>query len=402
MITITDKSQCCGCWACENICPKHCIRMEEDNEGFRYPKVDTEKCIECGLCEKVCPLKQPKQDDTVPESFVVQNKDAQILRNSTSGGFYSAIAGYVIEKGGVVFGASFNENMTLRHTYSETLEGCTQFRGSKYVQSLIGDSYTQAKKFLDAGRLVVFSGTPCQIAGLYGFLRNRKYENLITVDLVCHGTPSPRLLDRYLTHYATLADSPVTDYRSRDKHYGYNYSTATITFADKTKQYHRGKEADMMLRLYFSNICSRPSCYQCHFKTLHRMSDITIFDCWDAHSVSSKFSSKGATNVFIHTAHGENVFRQIKDDFVWSPSDIVPIIKRDGIMIKHCVPVNPRRSEFFVDLNTLPIEDVERKYLPLSPVGRLLAAVKPMLYRLGVFTLYIKIKRLIKRNKVAE
>ena len=393
MVTITDKSQCCGCWACENICPKHCIRMEEDSEGFRYPVVDTDKCIDCGLCEKVCPIKQSRQDDTAPESFVVQNKNVQILRTSTSGGFYSAIANYVIERKGVVFGASFDGDMTLRHTYSETLEGCSQFRGSKYVQSLIGDCYTQAKKFLDAGRLVVFSGTPCQIAGLYGFLRNRKYENLITVDLVCRGTPSPRLLAKYLAYHSSVAGSKVIDYRSRDKHYGYDYSTATITFADKAKQYHKGMEADMMLRLYFKNICSRPSCYACHFKTLHRLSDITIFDCWDAPSVSSKFSRKGATNVFIHTEKGKNIFEQLKDYFIWSPSDITPVIKRDGIMIKNCVPMNPKRDEFFRDLNDWPMMEIEKKYLPTPMYKRILVSFKPFLYKVGVFAMYMYIKR---------
>ena len=393
MITITDKSQCCGCWACENVCPKSCIRMEEDNEGFRYPKVNTEKCIECGLCEKVCPIKQPRQNDTVPESFVVQNKNAQILRNSTSGGFYSAIANYVIEKGGVVFGAAFDENMTLRHTYSETLEGCTRFRGSKYVQSLIGDSYTQAKKFLDAGRLVVFSGTPCQVAGLYGYLRNRKYENLITVDLVCRGTPSPRLLRKYLEYHAALTKSKVMDYRSRDKYYGYDFSTATITFADASKQYHKGMEGDMMLRFYFKNICSRPSCYECHFKTLHRISDFTIFDCWNAPSVSKKFNNKGATNVFIHTEKGKAVFEQLKSNFIWASSNIVPIIKRDGVMIKHCVPMNPKRDNFFRDLNDWPMIEIEKKYLDCSLPKRIIASIKPLLYKLGVFQLYIKWKR---------
>ena len=393
MITITDKSQCCGCWACENVCPKSCIRMEEDNEGFRYPKVNTEKCIECGLCEKVCPIKQPRQNDTVPESFVVQNKNAQILRNSTSGGFYSAIANYVIEKGGVVFGAAFDENMTLRHTYSETLEGCTRFRGSKYVQSLIGDSYTQAKKFLDAGRLVVFSGTPCQVAGLYGYLRNRKYENLITVDLVCHGTPSPRLLRKYLAYHATLAKSKVVDYRSRDKYYGYDFSTATITFADASKQYHKGKESDLMLGLYFKDLISRPSCYQCHFKTLHRISDITIFDCWDASSVSKKFSNKGATNVFIHTEKGKAVFEQLKSDFIWAPSNIVPIIKRDGVMIKHCVPMNTKRDDFFRDLKNCSIIEIEKKYLPKSNLKNLSAHFKPFLYKAGIFSIYLSLKR---------
>lgn len=393
MINITDKSQCCGCWACYNACPKHCITMLEDCEGFRYPKVNADICIDCGLCERVCPIKQPRQGDTVPNSYVVQNKDTRVLRDSTSGGFFTAIAKWIINQGGVVFGAAFDKDMTLRHTYSETIEGCVPFRGSKYVQSLIGDSYAEAKRFLDDGRIVVFSGTPCQIAGLYGYLGNRKYEKLTTVDLVCHGTPSPRLLARYLAHHAAHAGSKVIDYRSRDKHYGYDYSTATITFADNTKHYHKGKEADMMLRFYFSNICSRPSCYNCHFKTLHRLSDITIFDCWDAPSVSPKFSSKGATNVFIHTAHGMDVFGQINGDFVWAQSDIKSIIMRDGVMIRHCVPMNRLRTEFFHDLNTLPINVLERKYLRLSLIQKFMAAIKPVLYRLGVFTVYMKLKK---------
>ena len=397
-MTITDKSQCCGCWACYNVCPKHCITMEEDDEGFRYPKINADICIDCGLCERACPIKQPVQDDTMPESYVVQNKDAKVLRDSTSGGFFTAIAKWAVMQKGVVFGAAFGEDMVLRHSYSETLEDCARYRGSKYVQSLIGDCYAQAKRFLDEGRIVVFSGTPCQIAGLYGYLRNRKYEKLTTVDLVCHGTPSPRLLARYLARHVALADSQVTDYRSRDKHYGYDYSTATITFADPSKHYHKGKEADMMLRLYFKNICSRPSCYHCHFKTLHRLSDITIFDCWDAPSVSSKFSRRGATNVFLHTAHGKDVFGQIKECFVWSPSDIGQIIKRDGIMIKNRVPVNPKRAEFFRDLNTLPIEDVEHKYLQSSPVKKLIADSKPWFYKMGLFAFYMKMKNILKKD----
>lgn len=223
MIDIKDKSQCCGCWACYNACPKHCIEMIEDEEGFRYPHVDKDKCIDCGLCEKVCPLQKPKMDDTLPESFVIQQKNADVLRTSTSGGFFTAISKWAIEHGGVVFGAAFGEDMELRHSYAETLDGCKKFRGSKYVQSLIGDCYSQAKNFLAQGRVVVFSGTPCQISGLYHFLRGRKYDNLVMVDLVCRGTPSPLLLRKYLLYHSSLADSKVVNYRSRDKYYGYNY-----------------------------------------------------------------------------------------------------------------------------------------------------------------------------------
>ena len=369
--------------------------MIEDEEGFRYPHVDKDKCIDCGLCEKVCPLQKPKMDDTLPESFVVQQKDSDVLRTSTSGGFFTAISKWAIEQGGVVFGAAFGEDMELRHTYAETLEDCKKFRGSKYVQSLIGDCYSKVKDFLAQGRVVVFSGTPCQISGLYNFLRGRKYDSLVTVDLVCRGTPSPLLLRKYLAYHSSLVGSKVVDYRSRDKYYGYNYSTASIWFNDKTKEYHKGMEMDMMLRLYFKNICSRPSCYQCHFKTINRVSDITIFDCWDAPSVSSDFSSKGATNVFVHTSFGHKIFDLIKENFVWHKSEINSIIKRDGVMIKNVVPENPRRREFFDDLNSKPLQDVENKYLDTSLKRQIVARIKPFLFSIGVFSLYMKLKRML-------
>ena len=399
MIDIKDKSQCCGCWACYNACPKHCIEMIEDEEGFRYPHVDTDKCIDCGLCEKVCPLLKPQMDDTLPESFVVQQKDAEVLRRSTSGGFFTAISKWAIDQGGVVFGAAFGEDMELRHSYAETLEDCKKFRGSKYVQSLIGDCYSLAKKILAQGRVVVFSGTPCQISGLYHFLRGRKYEGLVTVDLVCHGTPSPLLLRKYLSYHASLFGSKPVDYRSRDKYYGYNYSTASIWFDDKSKEYHKGKDSDMMLRFYFNDLCSRPSCYQCHFKTINRISDITIFDCWDAPSVSPEFSAKGATNVFIHTEHGQAVFDQINKDFVWHKSDINSIIKRDGVMIKHFVSPNPRREQFFEDLNIMPLDKLEKIYIGGSLKKKVISSIKPFMYKIGFFSLYMKLKKSLSQAK---
>lgn len=392
MINVSDKSQCCGCWACENICPKKCITMKEDHEGFRYPEIDEDSCINCGLCERVCPIKLPKQNDDVPLSYVVQHKNSNILRTSTSGGFFTSIAKYAIEKGGVVFGATFDVNMELHHSYSDTLEGCKKFRGSKYVQSLIGDTYKQAKSFLDSGRIVVFSGTPCQIAGLYGFLKERIYENLITVDLVCRGVPSPLLFRKYISFYEKKGKSKIINYLSRDKYYGYDYSTATIFFDNKKKQYHKGMEADIMLRLYFKNICSRPSCYNCHFKTLNRVSDFTIFDCWNAQSVSKKFSRNGATNVFIHTPKGQLVFDKIKEDFLFASSQINYIIEHDGLMIKHFVPVNSERDEFFNDLNKQDIKYIENKYLNNSNLKKICAFLKPFLYRIGIFKMYMMYK----------
>ena len=332
-------------------------------------------------------------DDTLPESFVVQHKDVEVLRNSTSGGFFTAISKWAIAQGGGVFGATFGDDMELKHSYAETLEECRKFRGSKYVQSLIGDCYTQAKNYLSQGRIVVFSGTPCQISGLYHFLRGRKYENLVTVDLVCRGTPSPRLLRKYFAHHASLVGCKPIDYRSRDKHYGYNYSTASIWFKDKGKIYHKGKDADIMLRLFFDDICSRPSCYKCHFKTINRVSDITIFDCWDAQSVSRSFSDNGATNVFVHSSIGMEVFNQIKEEFIYSKSDIGPIIKRDGVMIKNWVTPNPKRDDFFKDLQVMSMDEIENKYLSRSLMKKLISQFKPIMYKIGIFNMYLKFKK---------
>lgn len=395
MITINDKKDCCGCWACYNVCPKHCIEMEEDEEGFRYPVINMQACIDCGLCERVCPLKKPQEPEKNPLSYVIQNKDAYVRRHSTSGGFYAVISDWVVKKGGVVFGVSFEEDNVVRHSYAETIEGCEKYQVSKYAQSLIGDTYRQAKEFLKDGRWVVFSGTPCQIAGLYGYLCGAKYEKLITVDLVCRGTPSPRLLERYLKYQELIYGSKVTDWKSRDKYYGYDYSTTNIEFENKRIAYHKGSESDLLFRLYFKNICSRPSCYQCHFRTLHRVSDFTIFDCWDAPSVNKKFDRNGATNVFIHTQKGRAVFDSLKPYFVWDESDINSVIERDGVMIKHNVPKNSQRKEFFADLENLSMDKIEKKYLNCSFPQKIIISLKPTLYRLGIFKVYMSIKNFL-------
>lgn len=395
MINIEVKEKCSGCWACYNVCPKRCIKMEEDSEGFHYPHVDKENCIECGLCEKVCPLLAPKlEDSSEPDSYVVQHRDGDVLRHSTSGGFFTALSEYVIRNGGVVFGASFDENMVLRHTYGETLEACKRFRGSKYVQSLIGDSYREAKGFLDEGRIVAFSGTPCQIAGLVGYLGKRKYERLILVDLVCRGTPSPRVLKEYLSHHAARLKAEPMGWLSRDKYYGYDLSTATIVFNNIGSAYHRIKGEDFMLTAYFNGLISRPSCYNCHFKTLHRQSDLTLFDCWDAKATSHAFSEDGATNVLVHTDRGEAVFSHIKESFLCAKSNLKQIVDRDGVMIYHDPPISPCRVSFFEDLNNgSSIPELSKKYLRAGVVRSQLLRLKPLLYRVGFWCLYMRFKR---------
>lgn len=197
MLQLTDKQDCCGCHACASVCARQCITMQEDNEGFLYPVVDASTCTDCGLCEKVCPVINQDEPRKPLKVYAAKNRNEEIRRQSSSGGIFTPLAESVIRDGGVVFGAKFDKDWNVVHAWTDTIEGITDFRGSKYVQSTIGDAYREAREFLKQGRKVLFSGTPCQIAGLRKFLR-KEYDNLLAVDVVCHGVPSPLVWRKYL------------------------------------------------------------------------------------------------------------------------------------------------------------------------------------------------------------
>ena len=198
-IVLASPVECTGCGTCASICPQKCIRMKEDQEGFLQPKINTKECIHCHKCEKLCPVLNLEgiSDEGVTKAFAAINKDSGIRERSSSGGVFYALAKWTIERGGVVFGARFDEQWRVVHDYTETLEGIFPFMGSKYVQSFIGNTYKKAKAFLEEGRYVLFSGTPCQLAGLRTYLRE-DYESLIQVDLICYGVPSPGVWRSFL------------------------------------------------------------------------------------------------------------------------------------------------------------------------------------------------------------
>lgn len=195
-ISIKQNKECCGCTACQQVCPKHCIKMVRDKEGFLYPKLSLNQCIDCGLCERVCPENNPIAHCFPIGCYAAKNKEKEIRRESSSGGMFSLIADYVLEQNGVVFGAKFNENWQVVMDYTEKKEGLKKFRGSKYVKCDIGDSYAQVKHFLQSERKVLYTGSSCQIAGLRKYLRH-DYDNLLLVDYLCHGAPSPLLWEKY-------------------------------------------------------------------------------------------------------------------------------------------------------------------------------------------------------------
>lgn len=334
MINIEEKHNCCGCGACVQICPKQCISMSVDNEGFLYPQVNSVICIECGLCENVCPVINQNEPREPLAVYAAKNNNEEIRIKSSSGGIFSLLAEQVIAEGGVVFGARFNENWDVIHDFSETIEGLESFRGSKYVQSVIDDNFIKAKQFLADGRKVLFSGTPCQIAGLKKFLR-KEYENLLTVEVVCHGVPSPMVWRDYLdykrakraagknTVSSFLNEIPVIMGISfRDKTHGWKkYGFKICYTASKVAENSVLKSAntanceitpfneDLFMKGFLKNIYLRPSCYHCAVRLGKSGADISIADYWGINKIHSEFDdNKGVGLILIYTRKGEKVY----------------------------------------------------------------------------------------------
>lgn len=323
MIQILDKSQCCGCTACVSICPKQCITMREDEEGFLYPVVDSSHCIDCNLCKKVCPELYPKEMREPLHVYAAKHKNEQVRLASSSGGIFTLLAEKIIDEGGVVFGVRFNNNWDVVHDYTETMEGLAVFRGSKYVQSYMGDCYLKAKSFLEQGRKVMFTGTPCQIAGLKNFLR-KDYDNLLTVDVVCHGVPSPKVWQVYLDEIArkggknSVLSHPIVEKTEinhidfRSKSIGWKKFSFALTLSKATAD---GEKNTVLLSSIFtenpymnaflSNLSLRPSCYDCPAKAGKSGSDITIADFWGIEDVLPEFDDdKGISLVLSYSEKG--------------------------------------------------------------------------------------------------
>lgn len=392
-IQIEDKSLCCGCTACKNICPQNAIEMQEDEEGFLYPVVNKEKCINCGLCRKVCPiLNKSIAKDEKQKGYIVQNKDYEIRKESTSGGAFSEIAKYVLDKNGVVFGACIDQNQIVYHKYIEKKENLWIFRGSKYVQSDLRNTFQETKKFLENDRMVCFSGTPCQISGLKKFL-NKDYSNLITVDVVCRAVPSPLVLKRYLEYQKKkLKAKNIKEIIFRDKSvFGYDYSVLTVKTDNAV--YHNGIDTDPYLRAFFSNISVRTSCYNCRFRTVDRISDFTIWDCYISEKFDKSFDdNKGTTRILLHTKKAIEIFNQIKERYKYKEIDVENLVA-DSKEMKNGIKENSKRKPFFRDINELDEIKLFEKYFPNTIKVKIEKIGRRIFIR---FKFYKKIKNFMK------
>ncbi len=364
------KESCCGCWACINVCPRDAIEMKEDEEGFLYPSIDEEICSQCELCKKVCPvLNKPQRKGTIESPIVLAswNKDGAIRQVSSSGGVFSVLANSILEEGGIVFGAAFTRDSLVEHKAIFDKEGLGQLRGSKYLQSRIGKTYKEAQGYLKQGKTVLFSGTPCQIGGLYAFL-GKEYENLLTCDIVCHGVPSPRVFNKYLEYLETHYNSKAISVSFRDKRLGWKLFSTSIKFEDNN-EYSLPLSQDAFMIGFLRNIYLRPSCHRCPFTNIYRIGDITLADFWGIGSKRPDLDDdKGTSLILINTEKGRTLFKGCEENLFYSESSLEQAIKGNPCLVQPSKP-SKRRDEFFKDFKEKPFEIVMKKYM--SPPSRM-------------------------------
>lgn len=385
MIEIKEKNKCCGCHACYNACPVNAIKMKEDGNGFKYPEVDKEKCINCGLCERVCPIIQNRKadiSDEIHKAYAVNNKDDNTRKNSSSGGMFSLIATYVLDNKGIVFGAAFDDEWQVKHIEIDNKEDLAKLQTSKYVQSTIGDAYKKAKQYLDDNKMVLFTGTPCQIEGLQTYLQ-KDYEKLYTQDIVCHGVPSPKVWKKYL-EYREKQDNkkPIkVNFRQKDNGWG----TYEFLIKYKDNEYKVNHNNDLFFKAFLGNVCLRESCYSCSFKKMNRLSDITLGDFWGIENILPEMNDdKGTSLVIINSLKGKELFDKVKENCNYKEVDFRKSVDPYNISYFHSSEKHKNADKFCEDIEDMEFDKVVNKYL------------KPSIFRRACGKLKRGIKKIIK------
>lgn len=360
MIIIENKKNCTGCYGCVNACPDKCITMKEDTEGFWYPEVDATHCMNCSLCTKVCPVLNKSEISNTPIFYACHNKNRDIRLESSSGGVFNLIAEQIIARNGIVFGARFDEKYQVIHDFTDKVEDLKCFRGSKYVQSRIGSIYRLVKQELNKGKHVLFSGTPCQVEGLMAYL-GKEYENLLCVDFICHGVPSPKVWQKYIEYRRRNAENGIKSISFREKSKGWKHFCLEFVF-ESGEKYSRSHKYDLFMQAFLRNVSLRPSCYSCKFKSLHRISDITLADFWGIqHVYPDMDDDKGTSLVFANSAKGRAVFNEIKEYMTYKKVDIDKALPFNMYAVKSAV-LNANRQHFFEKLDVMPFDKLVKKY----------------------------------------
>lgn len=382
-VSVVAKEQCCGCHACYNICPSNAIEMIMDSEGFLYPKVSIEKCVNCGKCMKSCPGIKSPEINPLDKAYACFAKDREEHMSSSSGGFFAILARQILKENGVICGAAFDNSMQVNHIITDSRIGLDKIKKTKYVQSIIGQVYSQIEKILKTRRIVLFSGTPCQVAGLKLFL-GKEYDNLVCIDLICHGVPSPKVFTRYLSEKSE--NHKIVAMTFRNKKNGVHNSILDY-WLDNGEKISETYEESPYIKGFNQNFFIRPSCFNCKYKGIKRCSDITIGDFWGIDEFHPKFSdSYGTSAVILHSEKGIQMFEKVKEELhfveatsheigAWNPCLYKPVEK------------NMKRTDFFEKLKyktiaevVIELQDHSRKKSQIKIVHTILQYIKRVLY----------------------
>ena len=342
MINIKDPADCCGCTACASICNHDAITMVPDALGFLYPKVDESKCVECGLCEKVCAFND-NYDKSLnlqkPDTYAARHKDMDEVMKSRSGAAFAAISDYILEQGGVVYGAGYKDHFRVAHKRATTKEERDEFRGSKYVQSDLTGVFRMVKQDLKNGLTVLFSGTPCQTSGLNSYVGKKLRENLVLIDIVCHGVPGPFLWRDYLRYIEKKQGDIISVVNFRDKEeFGWKAHHETFKFVN-------GGGKMIFTDLFYKHIMFRHSCGKCHFCNTTRPSDITLADFWGWEKTDPNINKddKGVSLVLVNTPKGREIFEAVKDKLDTIPAELENCLQPN---LQHPSVIHPKRMDF--------------------------------------------------------
>ena len=352
-----NKKQCRGCTACVNICPVKAIQMLEDEEGFKYPKINKNKCINCRACEKICPNVKKNLKNSIQKTYGVKHKNEEERKTSRSGGIFVALSDYILSLNGAIYGAQLNDDFTVSHGRAENKNERNRFKGSKYIQSDLGDTIQKVKQDLVKGKKVLFSGTACQVAAVNESVPEKYRENLYTCDLICHGVPSPKIFREYLIYIEKREGKKIKKFDFRDKRFGWSGHYETAIFQDNTEittQYFKN--------LFYRHNILRPSCYECNYANTHRPADITIADFWGIEKISPEFmDEKGVSLVIINNDKGEKWFDNLKKDLNYIECDVEKCIECT-YTLNQPTPISEERENFWEDYYNNNFEYIIDKY----------------------------------------
>lgn len=348
MLPVKD---CTGCGACAHICPKNCINMVADNNGFLYPHINNDLCINCGICEKTCPVlnKHEQENITSVNCYAAKVNNDGIRHNSSSGGVFSVIAEKVLKNNGIVYGAAFDENFVVKHIGISSIDDLDLLRRSKYVQSDLNNAFSLVKSNLKNGKPVLFTGTPCQVEGLLSYLK-KPYENLITIDFVCHGVPAPDVWEYYKTLLEKQYNASITDVNFRDKSLGWKNFSLRVEFHNGNV-YCNTFRNDPYMKAFLANLDLRKSCYSCKFKNTIHKSDITVADFWGIDKIKPEIDDdKGLSLLLVNTEKGSSLITEIQNQLTLTKEDVEKIFPYNPCIIKPAPKHN--FSQYFLNSYT--------------------------------------------------